>query len=227
MNPRFILGDTETTDAGKTAKVCEIAWVEVDEDLNIIDSQHSLIDPQARISATASGIHGITNIDVADAPTMAEFFEHIYGRRLTGDVVFMAHNVKFDLRFFEPFVDNLVGTLCTLRLARRLLTEAENHKLPTLMYQYGLERGESHSADGDVRTTLDLLRLLKQKAGLPLISLADLSTTPLQVERWPFGKHKDKPLAFDKGYVSWALKNMTEIDEDLRWSLEQVAAGKV
>jgi DNA polymerase III epsilon subunit-like protein len=226
MTPRFILGDTETTDAGKTAKVCEIAWVEVDEDLNIIDSQHSLIDPQARISATASGIHGITNIDVADAPTMAEFFEHIYGRRLTGDIVFMAHNVKFDLRFFEPFVDNLVGTLCTLRLARRLLTEAENHKLPTLMYQFGLERGESHSADGDVRTTLDLLRLLKQKAGLPLIALADLSTTPLLVERWPFGKHKDKPLTFDKGYVNWALKNMTELDEDLRWSLEQVAAGK-
>lgn len=227
---RWILGDTETSGFGPDSRVCEIAWVEVDEDLNVLDSQHSLIDPQCRISASASGVHGITDADVADAPTMAEFFEHIVQRRYIADEpsVFIAHNSKFDLPYFKPYLPKLAGTLCTLRLARKLLTDAENHKLPTLMYQYDLERGESHTADGDVRTTLDLLRLLVKVSGASLNALMTEANLPIFIEKWPFGKHKDVPLVSSpRDYCQWAVRNMKELDPDLKWSIEQVLAGNV
>jgi DNA polymerase III epsilon subunit-like protein len=223
---RYILGDTETTDATPDAGVCEIAFVEVDEDLNILWSEHSLIDPQKKITASASGVHGITNLEVCEAPTLQEWFDIILGRRLTGNVVFMGHKVEFDLRHFKPYIEHLAGTLCTLKLAKRFLTDAENHKLQTLMFQYNLHRDKSHSADGDVRTTLSLLRLLKKRSGMDLMSLALLSQQPLFVPKWPFGKHKDKPLWYDMSYVDWAMKNMKELDSDLKWSLEQVKAGR-
>jgi DNA polymerase-3 subunit epsilon len=222
---RYIVGDVETSSLANGG-VCEIAWVEVDEDLQVLERVHSLIDPECRISAAASGIHGITNLDVADAPTLREFFEIIRGEPIVGDSVLVGHNIAYDRPFFAPYMPELRGTLCTLRLARKLLPMAENHRLQTLMFQFELRRNASHRADGDVDTCLSLLELLVQASGQTLPELMAEAAKPILVEKWPFGKHKDKPLGFDMGYVDWALKNMKELDSDLKWSLEQVKAGR-
>lgn len=220
---RYFLGDVETSGLTNNDKVVELAWIEFDEDLNILESVHSLIDPEIPINPGASGIHGITNKDVEDAPTIEEFFCVVRGTGpITDDLVFSAHNTPFDRRFFGPWLPGLQAELCTLRLARRVFPEAENHKLPTLMYHLDLVRGTSHRADGDVQTTFDLLRKIKEKCGLSIESMIDLCAMPLKVAKLPFGKHKGSALSdIPKSYRAWLLGQ--DIDKDLRWSLEQLA----
>jgi exodeoxyribonuclease X len=225
MHLRYILGDTETTGPTPSDKVCELAWVELNEELEVIDKQYSLIDPQIRISAGASGIHGITNQDVAEAPTIEEFFGEVLTSPLDGPVMLIAHNVQFDKRYLAPFIPNLAGELCTLRLARRFWPDAENHKLSTLMYHLALTRGESHRADGDVETCLDLLRKIVEKSGKSLPELAAESMEPLFVKVMPFGKHKGTLLKdLPRSYIDWALK-LDNLDRDMRYSLELVKTG--
>jgi DNA polymerase III epsilon subunit-like protein len=163
---RAWVADTETTGADSNDRPCEVAWYEIDEHLSVLDERHSLIDPQMPISATASGIHGITNADVADAPTMVEFVQSL-GADFFGEgdeILLIAHNVAFDRRMLQPYFP-ITDELCTLRLARRIWPKAENHKLPTLMYLLNLERGKSHSAHGDVHTCFDLLRRIVDTSG--------------------------------------------------------------
>lgn len=225
VETRFILGDTETTGPTPADKVCELAWFELDANLNILDRVHSLIDPQIPISHGASGVHGLTDVDVQDAPTIEEFFQIVKPNALCGSVVLIAHNVIFDERYYGPWIPNLVGRLCTLRLARRIFPEVENHKLSTLMYALGLTRGTSHRADGDVETTYDLLCKIVQASGMTLVDLAAESMQPVEVKVMPFGKHKGKLVKqLDKGYMRWLLA-LDNLDRDMRWTLEQIQAG--
>lgn len=224
---RYLVADTETSGTTPEDRVVEVAWAELDEELQVLDRQYSLIDPQRRISASASGIHGITDTDVIEAPTLDEFFDIILGGtyfRPGDEVCFIAHNAGFDARYLGPHMP-IKLQLCTLRLARHEFPDAENHKLQTLMYHLGLPRGEKHRADGDVDTCLGLLRKIVEKTGMNLRELALASLDPIWVEKMPFGKHKDVPLkALPGNYISWALK-LDNLDRDLRWSLEQVVKG--
>jgi exodeoxyribonuclease X len=218
---RFIVADTETTGPTPADAVVELAWVELDAEMQVLDRQHSLIDPQRPISHGASGVHGITIDMVTEAPTLPEFFEHCYHSLLTGDVVFIAHNAQFDLRYLGPYIPTLAIELCTLRLARKFFPGAENHKLSTLMYELGLVRGTSHRADGDVDTTVDLLRKCVEASGMTLTELAESCAQPEVVEQMPFGKYKGRRMAdVPRDYFDWLLKQGGHIDRDLKFTID-------
>lgn len=221
---RWIVGDTETSGLGPGAKVVEIAWFEVDDDLQILDKQHSLIDPQIPIEPGASGVHHITNSMVADSPTIGEFFEHIYDGFIEGDVILIAHNSSFDRPFFAPWCKDLNGEIDTLRLARRYLPDQQNHKLQTLRYSLGLDAGEAHSAMGDIIALLNLLRLLKDKSGLSLEEMVKSHGEPLFVHNMPFGKHKGIPIHnVPRDYLQW-LRRQDNVDRDLTYTIDKVLA---
>lgn len=228
MNFRYILADTETTGPTPQDRVCEVAWLELDGELQVLDRQYSLIDPGMPISASASGVHGITNANVADAPTLPEFFDIILGGRyFAADdaVLLIAHNSAFDKRYLAAHVP-IRAELCTLRLARRTWPEMENHKLATLMYALDLKRGQSHSAAGDVDTCYDLLAKIVQKLGKPLPELAKESMAPQWVETMPFGKHKGSKLRdLPQSYINWLL-GLDNLDLDMRYSLNLVMRGE-
>jgi exodeoxyribonuclease X len=225
---RALVADTETTGAEAADRPCEVAWLEIDENLEIIDERHSRIDPERPISAGASGIHGITDDDVVDAPTMKEYFTEILGSTFFApddEVLLIAHNVAFDRRMLKDYMP-ITEELCTLRLARRTWPDAENHKLATLMFLLKLKRGESHSATGDVSTCHDLLRRIVEKSGKSLQELINDAVQPIFVPKMTFGAHKGKPLAkVPFSYVTWLL-GKDNVDKDLRWSFEQVRAGR-
>lgn len=224
MTLRALVADTETTGAEAHDRIVEVAWFEIDENLTIIDQRHSLIDPCMPISATASGIHGITDEDVADSPTMDEFMAEILGPNHFApddEVLLIAHNAEFDKRHLKPYLP-IADILCTLRLARRVWPTAENHKLATLMYLLKLERGISHRADGDVSTCLDLLRRIVRVTGKSLQQLYDEAQAPVWVEKVPFGKHRGSKLRdLPSSYIEWML-GRDNLDKDLRWSLGEV-----
>lgn len=223
---RYFLGDTETTGTGDDARVCEIAWVELDNELNVLDTVHSLIDPQIPIPANASGVHNITDTDVQSSPTMSEFVEVVLGQPVMEPSILGAHNVKFDARFFGHVLPNQAGTICTLRLARLLWPESPDHKLTTLRYFLGLKSGASHRADGDVETTLDLLRKIANKLEMTLSELVPLSAQPLFIEKMPFGKHFNEPIRnVPRSYFQWLLRQKDPIDSDLKHTIDIVMAG--
>ena len=230
MNIRYIVGDTETSGLGDSAGVCEIAWAEIDEACNVLDIQHSLIDPQQDICPAASGIHHITNNMVQDAPTLEEFFTVVHDQPLArGEVVFIAHNAPFDIRFFKPWIASLKDVGCTLRLARTLLPDAPNHKLDTLRYLCDLPQGDNHRADSDVLATVELLRVFCYMTGMSVGDLVALSKQPIKVKRMGFGKHRGmeiKELAMQEpSYIRWLLNKADNVDDDLRYTLQLAITG--
>ena len=219
---RIVILDTETSGLNQPRPV-EIAWVECDQDLNIIHRVESLIDPECAISPGAAGVHGITYDMVADAPTLWEFFTIVQDDPFGyGDIVFVGHNAQFDLPMVRPYIANLDSTVCTLKLARRIYPDAENHKLQTLRYTFGLEAGAGHRAMGDVITTHSLLKQMMSDTGLSFQELADFVNQPQIVEKIGFGKHKGAKLSdLPPNYIRWLL-NEANIDDDLKFSLQQL-----
>ena len=195
MSKRFIVLDTETTCASTSAGVCEVAYAEIDENFNILLEHTSLIDPEKPITASASGVHGIADEDVVDSPTLDEYMYIVHDTPpFEGQVVMIGHNVQFDLRYIGPYIPNLVGQICTLKLARRYLPDEENHKLQTLMHSLKLQRRGSHRADSDVFTTIGLVKHLSKVSGKSLSEMLEAMGDFIKVEVMPFGKHKGTPL---------------------------------
>jgi DNA polymerase III epsilon subunit-like protein len=213
---KLIVGDVETTGLGHMDGVVEIAWTEVDDNLNILSKVYSRINPGKAIPPQASAVHGIFDSDVAACPTLDVFHAGLGSPLQGSEVVLIAHNASFDVRFFKR-IANIQGTLCTLRLARNLYPEAPNHKLQTLRENFGLQGGEAHSAAGDVEVTLNLLRLMCLDTNSSVSELFQLNQLPTLVKKMPFGKHKGVPIqGFPLSYVRWAMGNMTNMDDNLR-----------
>lgn len=218
---KLIVADVETTGFTLPSAIVELAWAEVDENLEFIKRVCSRIDPQIPIQPGASGVHGITNADVADEPTLEEFLTVVEPGAFDGGIVVVAHNAAHDMQYLGPIIPELTGVLCTLKCARKIYVEAPDHKLQTLRYWLNLDvsDAEAHSAAGDVEVTLALLKRLMQDSGLGLEGLLDISKAPMHIAKMPFGKHKGEKLAdLPKPYVDWLL-NKAEIDEDLRYTL--------
>src|SRR5574340_1080303 len=139
MGKRWILADVETTGLKPTDRVVEVAWMEIDSDFRIIRQDASIIDPLCPIPAATSAVHGITNKDVFGKPTLDEYMSIVLNGYLShGDMVFVAHNAGFDYQFLSPHMPEGIPQLCTVRLARRLYPDLENHKLGTIVYALDL-----------------------------------------------------------------------------------------
>lgn len=210
--------DTET--ASLQGGVCDLAIAKINENLEVEWSVESLIDPEVPISASASGIHHITDEMVWDQPTLSEFMEMHNHPLGSDDLVVIGHNVQFDCRMLGVHLPETYRKLCTLKLARNMWPELENHKLQTLRYQFKLDAGTAHRAMGDVMTCISLLRYVAELKGTDLAGVMELARKPLSPDtKFPFGKHKGTPLKnVPKSYVRWVLEK-TEIDPDLREAL--------
>ena len=127
-----------------------------------------LINPGRHVSSVITRITRITNADLTAAPDFTavadEVLDALAGR------VFVAHNVRFDWGFLAAELRRARGIsltgprLCTARLARRLVPEAESCGLDWLSGYFGLENPARHRALGDAWATADLLVRLLDRA---------------------------------------------------------------
>lgn len=219
---RYIIADCETPSLDPTHGVCEVAFMEISEYGDVIWQDASLIDPECPISPGAAGVHGIRDADVADSPTLAEYMEVVHAQPFLGEEsIFIAHNSKFDhLRLGHWF--NSPVQLCTLKLARKLWPDAENHKLQTLRMHLELPfvRGDAHSALGDVEVCRQIILRGMRDFDLTMLEMIDLANAPVEITRMVFGKHKGELIKdMPKQYITWALGKL-ELDPDLRKALE-------
>ncbi len=229
---RYLVLDTETTGMNAdTDAIVEVAgtWVVLEPTVRIEPAFDRLVNPQRPIPALASAVHHLTDSDVADAPTWDAVWRTVVQPALDQADVAVAHNAPFDQKFL-PGVD--APWLDTLRAARRCWPDAPAHTNQVLRYWLGLavEAPHPHRAGDDTRVTaallvrfLDAVSQKDMSVDATVEDLLDWIAAPLAVAYMPFGKHRGVPLSdLPKDYIHWALNNMTNLDPDLRCSLEQV-----
>lgn len=218
----YCFADCETTGVTPADKMVELAFAITTPDLEIIEADQSLIDPQIPIPSGASAVHHITNKMVECEPTIEEYMEmKNYPLNTSEPMLFIAHNAAFDFRYFGPYLHEQTQVFCTLRLARKLFPELDSHKLQALRYSLDLPDvdGDAHRADADVEMLMNFVRYCMLVTGKTVEELAEFAQQPIQVEKLGFGKHKGKALKdVPLDYWQWLLKQ-DNVDPDLRASV--------
>lgn len=165
----FAVVDCETTGvrAAGSDRITDIAVVVVQGARRELVFE-SLVNPGFPIPTWITGLTGITQSMVRNAPPFEEVAEQVLAA-LAGRV-FVAHNARFDWRFVSAEVRRssdltLDGPrICTVRLARRLLPHLESRSLDSLSYYFGLTNPARHRAAGDAMATAELLQRLLDRA---------------------------------------------------------------
>jgi len=161
-NLRYAVVDTETTGGGvhRGDRVMEVAIVHVDGGA-ITTAVDQLIDPQRPIGRYVSRLTGITWDMVCEAPTFGDVAPMI--QEALEDRIFVAQNVRFDWRFLSMELRQATGRplageqLCTVKLARKLLTHLPRRSLDALAWHYDVPIVGRHRAGGDARATAAVL----------------------------------------------------------------------
>jgi len=160
----FVIVDLETTGTQATHdRIIEIGAVKMRSG-EVVDTMETLVDPQCTISRHITRITGITNADVFDQPQIEEVLPHFLD--FLGNAIFVAHYCQFDSSFIDaelqrtglPTLNN--PTLCTLRLARRLLQGLPSKGLSSLITFFDLDPGQRHRALSDAIATQQVLTRL-------------------------------------------------------------------
>lgn len=149
MDRPLVCLDTETARLGGPPHLIELGAVRV-VDGEVAEHFQALVRPLVEVEPEATAIHGLEDRDVAGAEPAPE----VLGRFLDwlGEDWMAAHNAPFDARVlaFELARAGLAAPtqpmLDSLRLARKLLPDAPDHKLETLREHLDLEEGEHHRA---------------------------------------------------------------------------------
>jgi DNA polymerase-3 subunit epsilon len=158
----FVVTDTETTGTSPSSdRVIELAAVKLC-DGEVVDTFQQLINPGRAIPKRITQITGISTAMVYDAlPIDAVLPDYL---DFLGDGIFTAHNLSFDRNFINAELGRVgapeldVDTLCTLRLARRLLPGLKSKGLSRLIQFYNLQVNGRHRALGDAEATATILQ---------------------------------------------------------------------
>ncbi len=161
----FAVVDVETTGSrfGGADRVTEVA-VAVVQGPRCEVVLDTLVNPERPIPSFVSAVTRITDAMVRSAPTFDEvadqLLEAVAGR------VFVAHNVRFDWRFLSGELRRARGLtlegsrLCTVRLARALVSGLGSYALDNVSQYFGVENPARHRAGGDAWATGRVLQSL-------------------------------------------------------------------
>jgi len=165
---RIIVFDVETPNF-KNDKICSIGITKIEEGL-VVDSKNYLVNPECNFDFRNISIHGIKPEAVISAPTFPIIWDIIAEDFLTNIVV--AHNANFDLGVLKKTLiyygieSSLLLYVDTLKIARKILKESANHKLPTLCWYYDIELNHHDSGSDSFACANLLLNLIEDGADL-------------------------------------------------------------
>jgi DNA polymerase III epsilon subunit-like protein len=134
---RFWVVDVEGS-GGSPPEIVELAMLEV-EHLALTDNKrHWFVQPERGIQPTATRIHGLTDDDVAGAPSMDDIADDVVvwldGAPIVG------HNVKVEVEILKRSLPDWTpsAAIDTLRLAKALKPGLESYSLANLGTKFGL-----------------------------------------------------------------------------------------
>lgn len=157
----FVVTDTETTGTiADTNRLIEIAAVKV-RGGRVVDRFTQLINPGIAVPRFITQLTGISTGMLFNQPAAADVMPEFV--KFLEDGVLVAHNLPFDQRFINaelmraglPPLPN--QSLCTLRLARRLLPGLHSKGLSSVADFFGIRFNGRHRALGDAEATAEVL----------------------------------------------------------------------
>src|SRR5687767_10869586 len=154
----------------------------------IEDEWSSLINPNKHIPDFISGLTGIDDAMVRQAPRLQDVALEL--EAFAGDAPVIGHNVRFDLGFLQRaglFQYNEVSD--TYELASVLMPTASRYNLGALGKQLGILLPATHRALDDAKVTMAAFnRLFEMARELPLEAVAEIVRV-------------SEPLEWDAGWV--------------------------
>ncbi|HYE95229.1 MAG TPA: DEDD exonuclease domain-containing protein [Rubricoccaceae bacterium] len=157
----FVVTDTETTGsrAGED-RMIEIGAVKV-RGAEVVGTFQHLVNPGRHVPRRITLLTGISTAMVFDQPAAADILPAWLD--FLGEDVLVAHNLPFDRRVIDQELA-LAGlpplkgpSLCTLRLARRLVPTLSSKGLTALTDHFEIRVNGRHRALGDAEATAKLL----------------------------------------------------------------------
>ena len=175
----YIILDTETTGLDKDAQIIELSIIGMDGSV-LLDT---LIKPKYRMddSSIATRVHGITNLEVEDAPEWPEVFQKVKEIIDAAEGVVVIYNGKFDARLIRQTC-RLYGLpefnytyYCAMEMFAVWYGQLKNgfssyrwQKLEfALSVCEGRFKGRQHRALSDCFATLDVVRYMADNPPLP------------------------------------------------------------
>jgi len=177
MDQPLVILDTETATLRGAPHLLELGAIRALGG-EIVDRFEALVRPEVPVDPLASEFHGIFEAMVADAEPAAAVLERF--NAWVGEQPLVAHNADFDGRVlgFEYARARLPAPsgplLDTLRLSRKLIPEAPDHKLETLCEHLELDEGLHHRALADAVWCWKVLEACLARLDPPPCSLAQL-----------------------------------------------------
>lgn len=177
---KFAVLDFETTGTQSVGEIIQVGLAIIEEDGSISRVYGSYVKPGTPIPPFITGLTGITDSDVQDAPELDEMMMELVP--LLDDVVLVGHNVAFDFHFLQnaldrcgylPFQGRILDTIDFLKICFPSLT---SYQLGAVSSHFGLTHERPHQADSDaLATALVLLKCLEELNSLPLLTIQRLN----------------------------------------------------
>ena len=237
----LIFIDVETTGLESDDKICSIALIIVNKEE--ISYKYELVNEGKKIPPQASSIHHITSEMIKNKPAFKEsdIYEFLQENSNEKNTL-IAHNIKFDLEKLSSSGVMWKGDVIdTLRVTKHLIPECEFFSLQVLRYELKLYRDEekekialgikdalsAHNALSDALVVKLLFNSLEELASVD--KMKELSFKNVLLQKFDFGKHSGKYIEeiamSDRGYLEWMLHSITDLDEDLRYSVQHYLEG--
>ncbi len=230
----LIFLDVETTGLAATDRICSVGAIAMEnKKVSLCDE---LIHPQQKIRPDSMMIHHITNEVIRDKPSFANSPASTWlNERNESMHILVLHNSTFELQMLQKEGFLWQGEVIdTLKCVRHLIPECEQFSLQFLRYELQLYKHEAalveslgiaavrpHHALSDalhVKMLYDYLRDLADDA-----ALRTLSTTPVLIQKFYFGKYKGRYIEEiamqDRQYLEWLLQQCDEHNDDLHYSI--------
>lgn len=231
---KTIILDTETTGAGEADRICQLSYLVVDQNGEILEIHNDLCTPPLPISFEAMAIHHITPEMIEGTPSCVETtaFKRLVELN-TPENLMVIQNAEFDLGMLtKEGMNSNMKLIDTFRVLRAWHPLDIPHGLQFKRYQWGLYKKEqslidklgivinAHDALGDVIVLKHLYEKLIEEHSVE--SMIELCSQPIILEYVPFGKHKGKRFEEVALEARNDLKYMVEnfdLDGDLRATL--------
>lgn len=181
--PIFIALDLETTGLNKDSdQIIEVAAVKFSSN-QTLETFTTLVNPQKPIPTVSTYITGITDEEVATAPTFAEIKDQLI--EFIGDYPIIGHFIKFDIDFLIAKGIPLTNqSHDTFGLASMLIPHLPSYSLETITEYLDLPHQNKHRALDDTIAAMQLfLELQKIIAHTPQATLQQIQSVA-QKSNW-------------------------------------------
>lgn len=159
--------DFETANPSRVS-ICA-AGLAVFEDANLKESLYWLVRPpkgHGWFPEDFIECHGLTHLDVLDAPEFPAIAPDFLARLARADLV-IAHKADFDIQHLRETLDHFslprpeFGYACTYQMARRVWPDLRDHKLATLAAHISHQFNHHHAQDDAETAGRVLLAMMK------------------------------------------------------------------